>query len=107
MVALGGPRESADSAANDARGVDPHIVTGLEQNVAPGCELPSNDHGWAPRLAQESRLRQLDALLTRPALAADAIETEIERAVLLGALNRQQDAQLAFVDILRLSLIHI
>ena len=31
----------------------------------------------------------------------DAIETEIERAVLLGALDRRQEAQQAFIDILR------
>ena len=101
MIAIPGPANQRRVPRTNARGVDPHIVTGLEQNVAPGRDIPSNDHGWAPRLAQESRLRQLDELLARPAGPADAIETEIERAVLLGALNRQQDAQQAFVDILR------
>jgi len=56
--------------------------------------------GWAPRQAQEQRLRQLDELLAHHP-AGDAIETEIERAVLLGAVDRQQDAQQTFVDILR------
>jgi hypothetical protein len=52
-------------------------------------------------LAQEARLRQLEELLACHPAGADAVNIEIERAVLLGALNRQQDAQLAFVDILR------
>ena len=55
------------------------------------------DGGWAPRLAQEARLAQLDARLT----GAEDINLEVERAVLLGALNRHQDAQQAFVAILR------
>ncbi len=57
--------------------------------------------GWAPRLAQESRLRQLDKLLVHRRSDRDAIDSEIERAVLLGALDRRQEAQQAFVDILR------
>ncbi len=60
----------------------------------------STDHGWAPRLAQEARLRQLEDLLARHP-EGDTIDTEIERAALLGALDRPQDAQLAFVGILR------
>ena len=63
--------------------------------------LPSRRGGWAPRLAQESRLRQLEDLLARPRSGDEALETEIERAALLGALDRRQDAQAAFVDILR------
>jgi len=66
----------------------------------------SQDHagstgGWAPRLAQESRLAQLDELLARQPAGATTIGIEIERAVLLAALNRRADAQQAFVDILR------
>jgi glutathione synthase/RimK-type ligase-like ATP-grasp enzyme len=57
--------------------------------------------GWAPRLAQESRLRQLEKLLVHRRSDSDAIDTEIERAVLLGALDRRQEAQQAFIDILR------
>jgi glutathione synthase/RimK-type ligase-like ATP-grasp enzyme len=57
--------------------------------------------GWAPRLAQESRLRQLEKLLVHRRSESDAIDTEIERAVLLGALDRRQEAQQAFIDILR------
>jgi len=76
------------------------IVTGLKQNAALVPDIVSSDPGWAPRLAQESRLRQLEELLAR-ASAENAVDTEIERAVLLGALSRRADAQHAFVDILR------
>jgi hypothetical protein len=46
-------------------------------------------------------LRQLEDLLARPRSGGEALETEIERAALLGALDRRQDAQAAFIDILR------
>jgi Flp pilus assembly protein TadD/glutathione synthase/RimK-type ligase-like ATP-grasp enzyme len=69
-------------------------VTALKQNT-------SRSGGWAPRLAQESRLRQLEDLLARPSSGDEAMEVEIERAALLGALDRRQDAQAAFIDILR------
>jgi tetratricopeptide (TPR) repeat protein len=77
------------------------IVTGLKQNAAVLPDLTDSHRGWAPRLAQESRLRQLEDVLARQPMEADAIGTEIERAVLLGALDRRQDAQQAFIDILR------
>ena len=64
-------------------------------------DIVKSNSGWAPRLAQESRLKQLEEMLARRDGANPAIDTEIERAVLLGALGRRQDAQLAFVDILR------
>jgi glutathione synthase/RimK-type ligase-like ATP-grasp enzyme len=73
----------------------------LKQNAD---SLPGNagsDRGWMPRLAQESRLAQLEQMLARQGSAGDAIDAEIERAVLLGALNRRQDAQQAFIEILR------
>jgi hypothetical protein len=57
--------------------------------------------GWAPRLAQEARLRELDGLLARRRAARDSVDLEIERAVLLGSLNRREHAQQAFVAILR------
>jgi hypothetical protein len=60
----------------------------------------SRDGGWAPRLVQEARLAELDTVLARQTGAED-INLEVERAVLLGALNRHQDAQQAFVAILR------
>jgi len=62
---------------------------------------------WRPRLAQEARLSELDGLLARDhaqVLAQDReanISIEIERAALLGALDRRLDAQAAFIDILR------
>jgi hypothetical protein len=76
-------------------------VSVLKQNTAPSDGACSAAHGWAPRLAQESRLRQLEDELARQPFAGGAIETEIERAVLLGALNRRADAQQAFVELLR------
>jgi glutathione synthase/RimK-type ligase-like ATP-grasp enzyme len=75
-------------------------VTAQKQN-ATGSPGIAGSGGWAPRLAQESRLRQLEDLLARPRRESDAIDREIERAVLLGALDRRQDAQQAFIDILR------
>jgi glutathione synthase/RimK-type ligase-like ATP-grasp enzyme len=71
-------------------------VTAPKQNA-----LPSRGGGWAPRLAQESRLCQLEDALARPRSGDEALETEIERAALLGALDRPQDARQAFIDILR------
>jgi glutathione synthase/RimK-type ligase-like ATP-grasp enzyme len=56
---------------------------------------------WAPRLAQEVRLRELDAQLALPLDRDVLLPVEIERAALLGALDRKADAQAAFIDILR------
>jgi glutathione synthase/RimK-type ligase-like ATP-grasp enzyme/Flp pilus assembly protein TadD len=61
----------------------------------------SASSGWAPRLAQESRLRELDGLLARRGDSDSDLAVEIERAALLGALDRGPDAQGAFIDILR------
>jgi glutathione synthase/RimK-type ligase-like ATP-grasp enzyme len=69
-------------------------VTAVKENASPS-------NGWAPRLAQEARLRELDDLLARPRNRDETIAIEIERAALLGALDRRQDAQLAFIDILQ------
>jgi glutathione synthase/RimK-type ligase-like ATP-grasp enzyme len=75
-------------------------VTASNENVPPS----NGDAGkWAPRLAQEARLRQLDDQLARSCGGEHAIAAEIERAALLGALDRRQDARLAFIDILRRS----
>ncbi len=52
---------------------------------------------WAPRVAQEQKLRDFDALL---AAGRAGIDVRIERAVLLNALGRRAEAQQAFVDIL-------
>ena len=61
----------------------------------------TDPRGWAPRLAQESRLRQLEEMLARGPVGDGALASEIERAVLLGALDRRAEAQQAFIDILR------
>jgi len=71
------------------------------QSAALSQDHAGSTSGWAPRLAQESRLAQLDELLARQPAGATTIGIEIERAVLLAALNRRADAQQAFVDILR------
>jgi tetratricopeptide (TPR) repeat protein len=55
---------------------------------------------WRPRLAQETRLAELDRLLAGRDGEAD-ISLQVERAALLGALDRKADAQAAFIDILR------
>jgi hypothetical protein len=73
----------------------------LKQNAAPVPDIASSKREWTPRLAQESRLSQLDDLLARQPASGNAIDTEIERAVLLGALDRRPEAQQAFIDILR------
>ena len=73
----------------------------MKQNAAPLRRSGDSPRDWAPRLAQESRLRQLEELLAPRRLEGDAIDAEIERAVLLGALDRRQDAQQAFIDILQ------
>jgi tetratricopeptide (TPR) repeat protein/glutathione synthase/RimK-type ligase-like ATP-grasp enzyme len=99
ILPIRGTCESADSAAV-ARTIElAEIVTGPKPNAAILPDL-SEPRGWAPRQAQEARLRQLEDLLARRP-EADSIATEIERAVLLGALDRRQEAQQAFIDILR------
>jgi glutathione synthase/RimK-type ligase-like ATP-grasp enzyme len=62
-------------------------------------DAAAGEREWTPRRAQEARLAELDALLARP--AGEGTDLEIERAVLLAALNRHQDAQQAFIGILR------
>jgi Flp pilus assembly protein TadD len=76
-------------------------MTGLKHNTTVARGVADVNSGWMPRLAQESRLAQLEEMLARQGSAGDAIDAEIERAVLLGALNRRQDAQQAFIEILR------
>jgi Tetratricopeptide repeat len=51
---------------------------------------------WPPRMAQEARLRALDARLADPS----AIETRVERAALLNALGRFEEARQAYLDVL-------
>src|SRR6516165_1622869 len=63
--------------------------------------------GWAPRLAQESRLAELDALVTQRYVGDDPLLLAIERAALLGALNRHDDAKAAFISILQKEPTHL
>jgi glutathione synthase/RimK-type ligase-like ATP-grasp enzyme len=77
-------------------------VTGLKPK-RPALRDPADAPGWTPRLVQEQRLRHLDEALAHPAVATDAVAIEVERAVLLGALDRRQEAQQAFVGILQRS----
>ncbi|WP_298253570.1 tetratricopeptide repeat protein [Bradyrhizobium sp.] len=56
---------------------------------------------WRPRLAQEARLVELDMELAQGGEDAARLHIEIERAALLGALDRRGEAQTAFIDILR------
>ncbi len=76
-------------------------MTKPKQNAAAARGVGDNDRRWAPRQAQERRLQQLDEFVARGPTEANSIELEIERAVLLGALNRRQEAQPAFIEILR------
>jgi len=61
----------------------------------------SASSGWAPRLAQEARLRELDERLAHSRGTQDSLASDIERAALLGALDRWQEAQQAFIAILQ------
>jgi glutathione synthase/RimK-type ligase-like ATP-grasp enzyme len=68
------------------------------QNRTPHHAPSDGASDWAPRLRQEERLRALDGLLAR---SPDAIDIAIERAALLAALDRHDDAKAAFIAILR------
>jgi len=70
----------------------------LSQSASPE---PAGQGGWAPRLAQLARLEQLDALLKQDTGSEAALTTAVERAVLLAALDRREDAKLAFIAILQ------
>ena len=74
-------------------------MTARKQNTISSPDTAGS--GWGPRLAQEARLRQLDKLLVHRRSDNEAIDSEIERAALLGALDRRQEAQQAFIDILQ------
>jgi tetratricopeptide (TPR) repeat protein len=66
----------------------------------PQLTATSTQAGWRPRLVQEARLRELDDVLAHAAGGEPDVTIQIERAALLGALDRKQDAQAAFIDIL-------
>jgi glutathione synthase/RimK-type ligase-like ATP-grasp enzyme len=70
------------------------------QQTAVPRNIATREGGWAPRLAQEERVVELEALLAERR-CGDTIDIEVERAALLGALDRRDEAQQAFIDILR------
>ena len=74
-------------------------MTGPTATSAPSQPALNAETGWAPRRAQEARLRQLEALLADQSTAGT--DLAVERAALLGALDRRLEAQQAFVEILR------
>jgi glutathione synthase/RimK-type ligase-like ATP-grasp enzyme len=61
----------------------------------------TSEDGWPPRLAQEARISELEALLARQPHGGNTVDLEVQRAALLGALNRRGEAQAAFINILR------
>src|SRR5271169_2663976 len=63
------------------------------------CQITGASPGWSPRRRQEDRLGELEDGIA--AGGNQTINLEIERAVLLNALERPLDAKQAFVDILR------
>jgi Tfp pilus assembly protein PilF len=65
---------------------------------------PTLDAAWPPQQAQLVRLRQLEDLRADPTTAS--IDVAIERAALLGTLDRRPEAQQAFIDILRTAPAH-
>jgi hypothetical protein len=73
--------------------------TPLSRNIA------TSKRGWAPRLAQEARVTEIEALLAQQPQSddkvGDTVELAVERAALLGALNRRGEAQQAFIELLR------
>jgi glutathione synthase/RimK-type ligase-like ATP-grasp enzyme/Flp pilus assembly protein TadD len=68
--------------------------------TAASRNIGNSEAGWAPRLAQEARLAELDALLALQPHDSDAVDLEVERAALLGALGRRGEAQQAFIELL-------
>lgn len=75
-------------------------MTGLKRTT-PSASDPAGSDDWQPRRAQETQLAQLEAWLAAPPPGESTTETEIRRAVLLHALDRNEQAQQAFIAILR------
>jgi hypothetical protein len=57
---------------------------------------------WLPRLVQEAKLSELEGLLASDSegAAPEAIERQVERAALLNALGRSDEARQAYLDLL-------
>jgi glutathione synthase/RimK-type ligase-like ATP-grasp enzyme len=71
------------------------------KQTASSRHATNSEAGWAPRLAQEARLAELEAALARQAAGSDRVDTEVEHAALLAALNRREESRQAFIAILR------
>jgi glutathione synthase/RimK-type ligase-like ATP-grasp enzyme len=70
------------------------------QRTLSSSEIEASD--WAPQLKRVARLAELDAEISCKGEGdAAAIALEVERAALLGALNRREQALAAFIAILR------
>jgi glutathione synthase/RimK-type ligase-like ATP-grasp enzyme len=69
----------------------------IDEFVDSSSTIMINDDSWAPRAAQEAKLRRLEQ---QRAHQQATIEVEIERAALLNALGRRVESQQAFVAIL-------
>jgi glutathione synthase/RimK-type ligase-like ATP-grasp enzyme len=74
-------------------------VTGPDGTSASRSSAAEGSTEWAPRRLQVARLQELDDLLSDHSTAS--IDLAIERAALLGVLDRRPEAQQAFVEILR------
>jgi tetratricopeptide (TPR) repeat protein len=81
----------------------PNLVPNLGAKLSTSASTVIAEHrdGWAPRLAQLARLEQLEARLEQDTGDETAITAAIERAVLLAAIDRREDAKLAFIAILQ------
>jgi glutathione synthase/RimK-type ligase-like ATP-grasp enzyme len=76
------------------------LIGGFPETVAATKENASEPSSWAPRSRQEARLRQLDEELAHTSGGEAHLLAEIERASLLGALDRGVEAREAFIAIL-------
>src|SRR6202022_871461 len=77
------------------------LMTSTSKQTAVSHHIANSEAGWAPRLVQEARVSELEAVLARQSPGSDSVDLEVERAALLAALNRRGEAQQAFIDILR------
>jgi tetratricopeptide (TPR) repeat protein len=71
----------------------------------PAESRPAAPAAWPPRLAQEARLGELEALIARGGRDGEGapreIDQRVERAALLNALGRPADARDAYLDVLK------
>jgi Flp pilus assembly protein TadD/glutathione synthase/RimK-type ligase-like ATP-grasp enzyme len=91
--------ESASAGVRGASKLSVRLMTSKETAVA--REITTREAGWAPRLVQQARLTELEALLARRSAGDATVDIEVERAALLGALDRRGEAQEAFIELLR------